>query len=291
MMNIAFIGCGRVGTSLAKYFKDKDLNVIGMNDRTASIGQESAEFVGVPFFADRAELITGADVIFLTVSDGAIPIVWNEIKSEYNLAKLCGKTFVHCSGALSSAVFSSGDENLHIAAASLHPAQAFCDKYESYKALPQTVFTAEYDIPPNMPNRITQLLDILGNRYAVIDGASKAKYHAANVMASNLMVALFRLAQQALSECGISEEVSRSLLGSLAVGNAQNILQNGVVKALTGPIDRADATTVAKHLQVLTGETLEIYRHLSLELVNIAKKKNPEKDYGEIMEILKVGGR
>ncbi len=289
-MTIAFIGCGRVGTSLVKYFKDRDLNVIGMNDRTASVGQESAEFVGVPFFADRAELITESDVIFITVSDGAIPIVWNEILQGQN-SYLSGKTFVHCSGALSSAVFLSGDENLHIAAASLHPAQAFCDKYESYKALPQTVFTAEYDIPPNMPNRITQLLDILGNRYAVIDGASKAKYHAANVIASNLMVALFSLAQQSLSECGISEEVSRSLLGSLAVGNAQNILQNGVVKALTGPIDRADAETVAKHLQVLDGETLEIYRHLSLELVNIAKQKNPEKDYGEIMEILKVGGK
>lgn len=290
-MNIAFIGCGRVGTSLAKYFTDKGLTVIGMNDRTASIGQESAEFVGVPFFADRAELIAVADVIFLTVSDGAIPIVWNEIKAECSSAQLCGKTFIHCSGALSSEIFSSDDENLHIAAASLHPAQAFCDKYESFKALPQTVFTAEYDIPPNIPNRITQLLDILGNRYAVIDGASKAKYHAANVMASNLMVALFSLAQQALSECGISEEVSRSLLGSLAVGNADNIRQNGVVKALTGPIDRGDAVTVAKHLQVLTGETLEIYRHLSLELVNIAKKKNPGKDYGEIMEILEVGGR
>ena len=292
MMNIAFIGCGRVGTSLAKYFKDRDLNVIGMNDRTASVGQDSAEFVGVPFFADRAELISSADVIFLTVSDGAIQIVWNEIKSECSSAQLCGKTFVHCSGALSSAIFSSGDENsLHIAVVSLHPAQAFCDKYESYKTLPQTVFTAEYNIPPNMPNRITELLALLGNRYAVIDAASKAKYHAANVMASNLMVALFSLAQQALSECGISEEVSRSLLGSLASGNAQNILQNGVVKALTGPIDRGDAATVAKHLQVLTGETLDIYKHLSLELVNIAKKKNPEKDYEEIMEILKVGGR
>ena len=291
-MTIAFIGCGRVGTSLAKYFTDKGLSVIGMNDRTASVGQDSAEFVGVPFFADRAELIAVADVIFLTLSDGAIPLVWNEIKAECSPAQLCGKTFVHCSGALSSAIFSSGDEyNLHIAAASLHPAQAFCDKYESFKALPQTVFTAEYDIPPNMPNRITQLLDMLGNRYAVIDGASKAKYHAANVMASNLMVALFSLAQQALSECGISEEVSSSLLGSLAVGNADNIRQNGVVKALTGPIDRGDTSTVAKHLQVLSGETLEIYRHLSLELVNIAKKKNPKKDYGEIMEILKVGGR
>ena len=77
------------------------------------------------------------------------------------------------------------------------------------------------------------------------------------------------------------------MLGSLAVGNAQNILQNGVVKALTGPIDRGDAVTVAKHLQVLTGETLEIYRHLSLELINIAKKKNPAKDYGEIQNLLK----
>ena len=287
-MTISFIGCGRVGTSLAKYFKDRDLNVIGMNDRTPQNGQESAEFVGVPFFVDRAELITGADVIFLTVSDGAISTVWNEIKSECNMAQLCGKTFVHCSGALSSAIFSSGDDNhTHIAAASLHPAQAFCDKYESYRSLPQTVFTAEYDIPQNMPNRITELLAFLGNRYVIIDGEQKAKYHAANVMASNCMVALFSLAQQALAECGISEEVSRSLLGSLAVGNAENILHNGVVKALTGPIDRGDAATVGKHLSVLNGETLDIYKQLSLELVKIAKKKNPEKNYEEIKNLLK----
>ena len=288
-MTIAFNGCGRVGTSLAKYFTEKGLNVIGMNDRTAANGQQSAEFVGVPFFSDRTQLISSADVIFLTVSDGAIPLVWNEIKAECSAAQLCHKIFVHCSGALPSSVLSpavNGGEPLHIGVASLHPAQAFCDKYESYKSLPLTVFTLEYDIPDDIPNRLTDILQTLGNQYAVINGASKAKYHAANVMASNCMVALFSIAQRCLAECGITEEVSRSLLGSLAVGNAENIRQNGVINALTGPIDRGDAATVTKHLSVLNGETKEIYKLLSQELVKIAEKKNADKDYTEIKEIL-----
>ena len=37
-MTIAFIGCGRVGTSLAKYFKDKDLNVIGIDELAVKKG-------------------------------------------------------------------------------------------------------------------------------------------------------------------------------------------------------------------------------------------------------------
>lgn len=284
-MQIGFIGCGRVGTSLAKYFKEKKLNLVGVYDRTARHGQETADFVQTKYFDSKTQLISQCDIVFVTVSDSALATVWDEISRLQN-SYLKDKVFVHCSGALSSSVFSHSDESVTVC--SLHPAGAFHDKYESYKSLPSMVLTLEYDDRHNNANigRIKNLLDLLGSKYTTISAENKVKYHAACVMASNLVVALMETASLTIGECGIPQEISGTLLGSLMLGNAQNIATKGTVNALTGPIDRADSATIKAHLETLTGQTKQIYIDLSKVLVDIAKIKNPERDYCEIEKLL-----
>ena len=89
-----------------------------------------------------------------------------------------------------------------------------------------------------------------------------------------------------LKECGLSENFAGQALKPLFMGNAENIAANGVVQALTGPVERADAGTIEKHLTSLEGDAKEIYRLLSCRLVDVAKQKNPDRDYRELSMLL-----
>ena len=71
--------------------------------------------------------------------------------------------------------------------------------------------------------------------------------------------------------------------------NAENIVQNGPEKALTGPVERNDVQTVRHHLESL-GKDLtkrEVYRLLSLELTKIAQEKHWQRNYTQMKEVLK----
>lgn len=71
-------------------------------------------------------------------------------------------------------------------------------------------------------------------------------------------------------------------LGPLIEGNAVQIARVGAEKALTGPVERGDASTVRRHLEVLEEPERSVYLQLSRRLVEIAKRKHPERNYEEL---------
>ena len=69
-------------------------------------------------------------------------------------------------------------------------------------------------------------------------------------------------------------------------GNAKKIAEAGAIKALTGPIERNDIITVHNHLNVLDKDIRDIYAALSKQLVDIAQKKHPDRNYDEMKKEL-----
>ncbi|MCR5013873.1 MAG: DUF2520 domain-containing protein, partial [Bacteroidales bacterium] len=126
-----------------------------------------------------------------------------------------------------------------------------------------------------------------GNGYRVISSADKAKYHAGAVAASNLCCALAQMSEDWLLSCGFDAVTAHELLAPLMLGNAENIAQQGCLDALTGPVERDDAGTVKRHLDILDGDDREIYRLLSLRLVKMAQEKHPEKSFVNLKEVPK----
>lgn len=55
--------------------------------------------------------------------------------------------------------------------------------------------------------------------------------------------------------------------------NIENVLSQGCVHALTGPIERGDVSTVEKHLHCLNTEDAALYRMLGTRLLAIAEGK------------------
>jgi len=278
-MRIGFVGAGKVGFSMGKYFTDHGICVSGYYSRNPESSKEAAVFTKTKYYKKLEDVIRESDTLFLTVPDGSISKVYSEIiRSDIE-----GKALVHCSGALSSSVF-SGISLKGAYGYSIHPICAVSDKLTGSQDLSKAYFTIEGD-----EKYLQVFLDLfhgLGNPMEVITPEVKVKYHGAAVFASNLVAGLYETASRMLKDCGLSDEFSGQALLPLFLGNAENISSKGVTRALTGPVERADLETVEKHLQVLAGEEREIYRLLSQQLVKIAERKNPDRDYGGLKDIL-----
>ena len=282
-MIAGFIGAGKVGFSLGKYMVCNGITVSGYYSRNIDSAREAADFTHTDFFKNISEIVEKSDIIFLTVPDGAIEDVWKSLK-QYSLEN---KYICHCSGAMSSAVF-SGIDKCKAYGYSVHPLLAVCDKLQSYRDLSKAFFTIEYSNEKSFEKLdvIRNMITELGNQVMVIKDNQKTKYHAAAVFASNLVVSLVYEAAKLLQDCGFSEEDSRKALMPLFLNNCENISEKGPVMAITGPVERADDGTVRKHLSVLNQEESYIYAGLSKVLTEIASKKNPERDYEKIKKLL-----
>lgn len=272
-MNIGFIGAGRVGCSLGKYLIMRGFLVSGYYSRSEESACIAAELTETVVFGSEEELIKNSDVIFLTVPDGMISTVWEKI-SKLDLNK---KTICHCSGALSSGVFAGPEEMGRV---SLHPLMAVSTREHD---LSKAFFTVEGN--ESGREKIEQILCKCGNPYQEIDAASKVKYHAGAAVASNLVTGVLDMAIQMFVDCGFSEEKAREALRPLVTGNAEAVMDMGAANALTGPVSRRDYETVEKHMKVLSGEELEIYRLLSLRLLDMTGDKNAS-EYMKVKGVL-----
>lgn len=281
-MKIGFVGAGKAGFSLGRYFTEHHVDVSGYYSRSKASAKEASVFTQTKYFETIEEIIASSDALFLTVPDGMVQNVWNSLK-QYSLT---GKFICHCSGAMSSAVF-SGIDQTGAFGYSIHPLIAISDKLQSYRDLSQAYFTIEGEKEHLCCWQ--QFFSGLGNPLKVIAREQKALYHGAAVFVSNFMVGLFDKGAELLTQCGFAPEEAAQALMPLFVNNCRNIAAKGPVEALTGPVERADAKTLQKHLAVLDDEERILYTELSKILVKLSKEKHPGRDYGEIERLLQRG--
>lgn len=106
------------------------------------------------------------------------------------------------------------------------------------------------------------------------------------IMISNLMIGLYEMSIQMLMDCGFSREDAVELTTPLVQNNIKALLHSSPEEALTGPIERGDTETVKKHLSVLTEAEKEVYLRLGEMVLEIAGRKNPERDYQTMIQLL-----
>lgn len=278
-MRIGFIGAGKVGFTLGKYFKENGKNVTGYFSRTTESAINASKFTETNYFEDPFDLINTSDAVFITCPDGQIKDVWNQIR-RYDLR---GKCICHCSGALSSSVFSEIDR-AKAYGYSIHPLFAVRSKEESYREISNSFFTIEGS--KRYLEFWKSFFEGLGNNTRIITAENKAVYHAAGVFVSNLVCGLFEEGIELLERCGFEHDEAMMALAPMLLNNAKSLSRVGPERALTGPVERNDIYTVRKHLKALDDKENEIYRVLSSVLVKIAKNKHPQRAYEELSEIL-----
>ena len=272
-IRIGFIGAGKVGFTLGKFFTDKGIRVTGYYSRQAESAREAAAFTDSKFYEELDNIVNDSDALFLTVPDGEISGVFQKIK-DYNI---CHKYICHCSGALSSKDAFEGIEETGATGYSIHPLFPISSKYDCYKELSDAFFCLEGDKAGL--EMFLSLFKKLGVRARTIDSEHKVQYHGACVFASNLICGVIKESLDILGTCGFDEEEALAALRPLIKSNISHVLEDGPVTALTGPIERGDLDTVKKHMASWDGETADMYRMLSRKVLECAKIKNPDRDY------------
>ena len=280
-MRIGFIGAGKVGFSLGKLFSQGGIHVIGYYSRHEESAEEAARFTGSKNYDDPGRLAADCDAIFVTVPDGKITEVFEELKN-YNLE---GRQLCHCSGSMTAEEAFPGIEETGAAGYSIHPLFPVSDRYTSYRELKDAFFCIEGSGRhlPEWKDR----LEGLGLAVQMIPPDQKVLYHAACAIASNLVCALVQESIDLLEHCGFSREFALKAITPLMMSNMEHIAGKGPVGALTGPVERNDTGTVRKHLAAFPGpEDRELYRVVSRKLAEVAQQKHPEADYTDMYTIL-----
>ncbi len=271
-MRVGFLGAGKVGCSLGRYFSQAH-ELVGYTSKSQSSAEEAAALTGSDAFSCAAELAANCDALFITTPDGQIQSAWGSLRNavEARGETLAGKMVCHCSGAMPSTAL-TGAEELGASAYSVHPLFAISSKTVPTDELSHAFFAIEGT--DDRIDTVTGMIAELGNPYQVIATEEKPRYHAAAVLASNQVVALYRLACNELCRCGFGAEAAEKALAPLFLGNAEHIAHDGAVAALTGPAERGDFATIEKHLACLDGQTREVYKILNDTLLQIADEKH-----------------
>ncbi len=271
-MRISFIGAGRIGVSLGRYFKSKGFEIAGYFDTVKEAGEKAAALTGSVYFKNYKEVIDASDVILVTVPDGIIESVWKKLLYLGISDKFVG----HTSGALSTKIFHGAGER-HCKVMSVHPMMTFAGWDTEIAKMEKMALTIEGDLED-----FEWLFNKLPNNKFSISPDRKVNYHLAGVFASNLLIPVIHRALKNIEKAGL--EMGEEIIFPIVEKTIENIKEKGTSGAVTGPLERGDVGTICKHLDVMDGIEKELYIAASLELIDILKDR--DRDYDEIKKLL-----
>ena len=272
--SLSIVGAGRLGRSLARRFRRLGYPIAAVVTRSSATSRSAARFIGAGRpFATLTREILHADVILLTVPDGALATVARSL-AQIEPKTWRGKVVLHTSGALDRTVLAPLAK-CGAATGSLHPMQTFSGHND-----PQVrgvVFGIEGD--PRARRVANSMARSLGAIPVEIDGRSKILYHAAAAMVAGLGLALTEGATQVLLSIGFTRPKALRALLPLMREMLKNFEANGPRSAWTGPISRSDFGTIALHAKALRAQPKELqqaYAALArLSARVLAKKYRP----------------
>jgi predicted short-subunit dehydrogenase-like oxidoreductase (DUF2520 family) len=262
---VFIIGPGHVGRGLFRAFRASGVEIVGLHGkRPSGVATSSGN---IPRDAAKA------NVVIVCVRDPQLDDAIDEVAVAAGDGRISrGSVILHTSAiaepgglrALSDAGFPGG---------TFHPLVPFSDPETSAELLRKAWIGIDGENAAKNASR--RLAGHLGARTLEIPPGKKPAYHAAAVISSNFPVVLASVAGHLLHDIGIPDASAYQAVESLMAGALANMKQALPDDALTGPVVRGDAETLAKHLRALQGHesALEVYRSLSKAAVEIAQRR------------------
>lgn len=257
---VAIIGPGRVGLTLARalVLSGTPVRVCGRSPRSLPNALPSLEL-------DWSRAVGAAAVVIIAVHDDAVTAVAARLASDGVIG--AGHVVLHTSGGLDVTALAPLART-GAALGSWHPLQTLVAPEGEPEALTGAPAAVEGD--PRAVAAARMLAERCGMSPIIeVPSDAKVAYHAAAVLAGNSLVVLADLAGRLVAEQGIPG--GAGLFQPLMARTLANLAVSDPSSALTGPVRRGDAGTIAVHLNALKGETRELYRLLALEAVRLAE--------------------
>ena len=240
---VGVVGAGRVGAVLGAALAAAGHRVVGASAVSArSLDRVEVLLGGAEVLAPQ-DVLARADLVLLTVPDDALPDVASGLAAAG--AVRAGQLVVHCSGRYGVGVLDPVTRAGALPLA-LHPAMTFTGTTVDLARLSGCAFgvTAPAALAPIAEALVVEM----GGEPQHVAEAMRPLYHAALATASNHLVTLAAESIDLLRRCGLDDPAR--FLGPLMGASLDNALRSGD-GALTGPVARGDAGTVAAHVEQL----------------------------------------
>lgn len=220
-------------------------------------------------FAD----LSGAHVVIFAVGD---PDLSAAVRAAAGAARSCS-LWLHTSACHGLGVF---DGVAGIRRGALHPAVPFADVGIATPAAQAPAVLVGEPRAMRLLHRLCAWLDL---RPVVGRDADRVLYHAACALAANGLTGLFAAAERVLVRSGVVDEAAaRPIVQALMQAALTACGAHGAAPALSGPVRRGDAVTVAGHLQrlrTIAPEVLAVYQATAEQALALARQRGLSPDH------------
>ncbi|MFZ0456573.1 MAG: Rossmann-like and DUF2520 domain-containing protein [Ignavibacteriaceae bacterium] len=292
--NIALVGAGKIAYSLVNALVKSNYRVKLIISNNIDSAKKLAQKFSIKNYSEN---LTNLDdkirVVFIYVPDNQIRVTSDKIANlHFNFRN---SLFVHLSGAENISKLISL-KKAGALTASFHIMQTFPSrrivKIENCYASIET----ENEIAERF---LFKLAGDFNSKPFKLSSADKIKYHLAGVFASNFLVGNFFNSENIFNiKKQENNYNSFELLSPIMKSTIDNIEKLGSSKALSGPIERGDLTTIKKHINSLKKKNINddmnydflSYIIQSLNLLKVVKSKcgKLSKTHLELKEYLLV---
>jgi predicted short-subunit dehydrogenase-like oxidoreductase (DUF2520 family) len=248
-LTVGVVGAGRVGAVLAAALARAGHRVVAVAAVSKPSLERAARLVPRARILPADEVAAGADLLVLAVPDDALAGLVAGLASTDAVGR--GTLVAHTSGAHGIEIL----EPLTVRGAlplALHPVMTFTGTEVDLERLDGACFgvTTSETLRP-----VAEALVIeMGSEPVWIAEELRATYHAGLAFGANNLVTLVAEAADLLGRAGV--ENPQRMLGPLLGAALDNSLRHGD-RALTGPVARGDAGTVASHLAAIRSRAPE----------------------------------
>ncbi|WP_256793379.1 Rossmann-like and DUF2520 domain-containing protein [Terrabacter sp. Ter38] len=241
--DVGVVGAGRVGAVLGAALARAGHVVSGVS----AVSEESLEraatlLPGVPV-KPIPEVVSGAHLVVLAVPDDALADLVAGLSATATFTP--GQLVMHTSGAHGISVFEAAADS-DIVPLAIHPAMTFTGTEIDLDRLHDCCFgVTTLDLARPLGEAL--VIEMGGDPVWVAE-EDRVTYHASLAHGSNHLVTLVAQSMQLLGEAGVDDPAR--VLEPLLTAALSNTLRRGDA-ALTGPVARGDAGTVAGHVAML----------------------------------------
>ena len=287
-LRVGLVGAGRAGAVLAAALQRAGHHVGTVNARSEVSLLRAQALLPDAALGSIQDVFASSDLVLLTVPDDSLAEV-SMLAAGSDWVRP-GQFVVHCSGRYGVDVLDAVRQAGALPLA-LHPVMTFTGTSLDLERLTGCPFGVT--APEPLVPAASALVIEMGGEPMSVDEDRRPLYHAALAHASNHLVSLVAESMDLLSAAGVADPgrmlqplLSASLSNALAAGD----------QALTGPVARGDAGTVAAHLTTMaeiSEHAANAYRAMARRTADralVAGHLNTDQ-LAELMDVLSESGR
>jgi predicted short-subunit dehydrogenase-like oxidoreductase (DUF2520 family) len=280
---VAIVGAGAVAQALGRSMLVAGARVAAVASRTRAHAEQAVHFIAAspsvphaarPIVVDLSEIPGLASRVLIAVADTGVEPVAEALAA----AGMRSGVALHTCGA-------KGPDALRALGAAgvscglMHPLQTIMSGEQGIHSLAGVTFALAGDSPAIAWGE--QIAGSLHGRPLRIDASRLSYYHAGAVMASNALMAVLDAAVVLLGEAGIGTHAALQAIAPLSRTSVENVFTAGPQAALTGPVARGDADTVARHMHALRTvdpTVASLYQAATAHLLQLAARRGVSPD-------------